>query len=92
MVVIIMILKLLFSGITHTGHVLKTITTDERTRVYGNFALNYKPTEWLNIMGRVTADTYTELREERIAVGSVPQNLVLTWLMKVLDINEQIAM
>lgn len=50
----------------------KNFTTDERTRVYGNFALNYKPTEWLNIMGRVTADTYTELREERLAVGSVP--------------------
>jgi len=50
----------------------KNFTTDERTRVYGNFALNYKPTDWLNIMGRVTADTYSELREERIAVGSVP--------------------
>lgn len=50
----------------------KNFTTDERTRVYGNFALNYKPFEWLSVMGRVTADTYTELREERIAVGSVP--------------------
>jgi TonB-linked SusC/RagA family outer membrane protein len=50
----------------------KNYTTDERTRVYGNFALNYKPFEWLNIMGRVTADTYTELREERLAIGSVP--------------------
>ena len=76
MVVTIMILKLLFSGTTHTGHVIKTYTTDERTRVYGNFALTYKPTEWLSIMGRVTADTYTELREERVAIGSVPQNLV----------------
>src|SRR3990170_7007344 len=50
----------------------KNFTTDERTRVYGNFALNYKPFEWLNVMGRVTADTYTELREERLAIGSVP--------------------
>jgi TonB-linked SusC/RagA family outer membrane protein len=50
----------------------KNYTTDERTRVYGNFALNYKPVEWLNIMGRVTADTYSEIREERVAVGSVP--------------------
>ena len=50
----------------------KNFTTDERTRVYGNFALNYKPVEWLNVMARVTADTYSEIREERVAVGSVP--------------------
>ena len=65
--------KLQYSGITHTGHVIRTFTTDERTRVYGNFALTYKPTDWLSIMGRVTADTYSvNLREERIAIGSVP--------------------
>lgn len=50
----------------------KNFQTDERNRLFGNFALNYKPAEWLNIMARVTADTYTELREERRAVGSVP--------------------
>ena len=50
----------------------KNFETDERTRVYGNFALNYKATDWLSVMGRVTADTYNELREERQAVGSVP--------------------
>jgi TonB-linked SusC/RagA family outer membrane protein len=50
----------------------KNYTTAERTRVFGNFALTYKPFEWLSVMGRVTGDTYTELREERIAKGSVP--------------------
>lgn len=50
----------------------KNFQTDERHRVYGNFALNYQATDWLGIMARVTADTYTELREERRAVGSVP--------------------
>jgi TonB-linked SusC/RagA family outer membrane protein len=50
----------------------KNFQTDERNRVYGNFALNYKASDWLNVMARVTADTYTELREERRAVGSVP--------------------
>lgn len=50
----------------------KNYQTDERSRLFGNFALNYKATDWLNVMGRVTADTYTELREERRAVGSVP--------------------
>ena len=36
------------------------------------FSLNYKANEWLNVMARATMDTYTELREERRAVGSVP--------------------
>lgn len=50
----------------------KNYQTDSRNRLFGNFALNYKATDWLNVMARVTADTYTELREERRAVGSVP--------------------
>jgi TonB-linked SusC/RagA family outer membrane protein len=50
----------------------KNFQSDERDRVYGNFALTYKPADWLDIMARVTADTYRELREERRAVGSVP--------------------
>jgi TonB-linked SusC/RagA family outer membrane protein len=49
----------------------KNYSSDDRTRVYGNFVLNYKATDWLNVMGRVTADTYNEIREERRAVGSV---------------------
>lgn len=50
----------------------KNVTTDERTRMYGNVNLSYQPTEWLNVLARFSADTYTELREERVAVGSVP--------------------
>jgi TonB-linked SusC/RagA family outer membrane protein len=50
----------------------KNFQTDERSRVFGNFSLNYKAAEWLNVMARATMDTYTELREERRAVGSVP--------------------
>jgi outer membrane receptor protein involved in Fe transport len=50
----------------------KNFTSDERNRVYGNFALSYQPLEWLNVLGRISVDTYSELREERVAVGSVP--------------------
>lgn len=50
----------------------KNYQTDERNRVYGNFALNYKANDWLNVMARASLDNYTELREERRAVGSVP--------------------
>ncbi|HKH60675.1 MAG TPA: SusC/RagA family TonB-linked outer membrane protein [Flavitalea sp.] len=44
--------------------------TDTRNRIFGNVALNYKINSWINIMGRVTLDTYQELQEERIAKGS----------------------
>jgi TonB-linked SusC/RagA family outer membrane protein len=43
---------------------------DTRTRVFGNAMLNYKPTDYLNVLGRITMDTYDEFQEERIAVGS----------------------
>ncbi|RXG12624.1 SusC/RagA family TonB-linked outer membrane protein [Leeuwenhoekiella aestuarii] len=45
---------------------------DERNRVYGNVALTYDVTDWFNIVGRVTMDSYDELQEERISVGSNP--------------------
>ncbi len=47
--------------------------TDRRDRWYGNVALNYKVTDWLNVMGRVAMDSYNELQEERVAVGSIGQ-------------------
>jgi len=45
--------------------------TDNRFRYLTNASLNYKATDWLNIMGRVSLDSYDEEHEERIAVGSV---------------------
>jgi len=43
---------------------------DTRDRIFGNASLNYKPTEWLDILGRVTLDNYNEQQQERIAIGS----------------------
>ncbi len=45
--------------------------TDSRFRYYGNANVNYKITDWLNIMGRISLDSYDQLQEERIAVGSI---------------------
>lgn len=56
----------------------KNFQTDERSRVFGNIALSYDMTKWLNVMGRVTVDTYSELREERRAIGSVPTEFGVT--------------
>jgi TonB-linked SusC/RagA family outer membrane protein len=44
---------------------------DERNRMFGNFMLEYKFTDWLSFTGRMATDRYNEVREERIAVGSV---------------------
>ncbi len=44
---------------------------DRRDRIFGNVNLNYKVTDWLNIMGRIGHDTYNELQEERQAIGSI---------------------
>src|SRR5690606_17783871 len=45
---------------------------DGRSRFLGNFELNYKLADWVNVTGRVSTDTYNEQQEERRAVGSVP--------------------
>jgi TonB-linked SusC/RagA family outer membrane protein len=45
--------------------------TDWRNRIFGNTALTYKITNDIDVMGRVSLDTYNELQEERVAVGSI---------------------
>ncbi|MFV0249140.1 MAG: SusC/RagA family TonB-linked outer membrane protein [Tenacibaculum sp.] len=44
--------------------------TDVRNRYYGNTSLNWKVNNWLSILGRFAFDTYSELQEERINLGS----------------------
>jgi TonB-linked SusC/RagA family outer membrane protein len=51
--------------------VYENYETDTRTRIFGNVSLNYNVTDWLNILGRVSVDTYNEFQEERNAVGSI---------------------
>ncbi len=45
--------------------------SDKRNRFIGNMAATYKIADWVNIFGRFSVDTYTELQEERRAVGSI---------------------
>ena len=49
----------------------QSVETDGRDRYFGNVNLTYKPASWLNIVGRVSLDSYSELEEERKALGSV---------------------
>jgi len=45
--------------------------TDNRSRIFGNIALGYDLTDWLNFRAVASTDRFDELQEERIAVGSV---------------------
>ncbi len=44
--------------------------TDTRNRIFGNITLTYELTDWLDVTGRASVDTYSELQEERTAIGS----------------------
>lgn len=46
--------------------------TDSRSRYFGNVGVTYKVTDWLSAQGRVSLDSYDELHEERLAIGSLP--------------------
>ncbi|MGI8638318.1 MAG: TonB-dependent receptor plug domain-containing protein, partial [Segetibacter sp.] len=45
---------------------------DNRSRYFGNVGIVYKINDWLTAQGRVSLDSYDEMQEERIAVGSLP--------------------
>lgn len=53
----------------------KNYEQDERNRLIGYLQTDWKVTNWMNIMGRISVDTYNELQEERKAVGSVAGEL-----------------
>ncbi|WP_017494840.1 SusC/RagA family TonB-linked outer membrane protein [Flavobacterium sp. WG21] len=44
--------------------------TLDRDRFFGNFALSTQITDWFDVTGKGAIDTYSQLQEERIAVGS----------------------
>lgn len=48
---------------------------DSRDRVFGNVGLNYEFTDWFSLLGRVSLDTYSSQREERIDIGSADVSL-----------------
>jgi len=48
----------------------KNYETDKRDRIIGYLQADWKATDYLTFMGRWSIDTYTELQEERKAIGS----------------------
>jgi len=54
---------------------VKNFENDSRGRYFGNVSLNYKITNWLSAQGRISLDSYSELQEERNAIGSISSEL-----------------
>lgn len=50
--------------------VYENYQNDSRSRVFGNVSVKYKFTDWLNIEGRVSLDTYSFIQEERNNKGT----------------------
>lgn len=61
--------------------------TDQRDRFLINGSLNYKITDWVSAMGRVTRDFFTEGIQERTAVGSSDVSGYLTRDRKMSETN-----
>ena len=49
----------------------KNYQTDERNRFIGYSKLDYKIADWITATAKISTDTYSELREERRAFGSI---------------------
>ncbi|WP_281323321.1 SusC/RagA family TonB-linked outer membrane protein [Flavobacterium aestivum] len=49
----------------------KNYQSDERNRFIGYAQLDYKVNNWLSASGKISTDSYAELREERKAAGSL---------------------
>ncbi|MDR7371946.1 SusC/RagA family TonB-linked outer membrane protein [Flavobacterium aquidurense] len=49
----------------------KNYQSDERNRFIGYAQLDYKINNWLSASGKISTDSYAELREERKATGSL---------------------
>ena len=52
----------------------KNYNDDHRNRIFGYSALNYKVNDWISAKAKVSIDSYTEVQNERIAMGSVDQS------------------
>ncbi len=68
------------------------IPEDERNRVFGNVSLDYKFTDWLSANTRISVDHFDELREQRIAIGSVAIPSFSTYSRRFSEFNYDVSL
>ncbi len=68
----------------------KNYQSDTRDRYTGNFGATQKVNNWFNIVGKFAFDSYSEIREERIDVGSADVSDYTVTNRKASEINYDI--
>ncbi len=68
----------------------KNYQSDSRDRYTGNFGATQKVNNWFNIVGKFAFDSYSEIREERIDVGSADVSDYTVTNRKASEINYDI--
>jgi len=72
--------------------VYKNYPEDERNRTIGSWQVDYKITDWLNVLGRATIDHYDFKIEERIANGSFATSYYSKWVQLSTEKNYDVMM
>jgi hypothetical protein len=70
----------------------KNFQDDRRDRVYGFAGLTYDFTDYLSISGKAMLDTYTEIQNERIAVGSVDPSYFSQYTRNFMENNYELML
>jgi len=65
----------------------KNYNDDHRNRIFGYSAANYKLNDWISAKAKVSIDSYTEVQNERIAVGSVDQSKFSSYTRQSQELN-----
>ena len=70
----------------------KSFQDDERNRVFGYVSLDYDFNDWLSMTGRTAVDNYTEVQNERIAVGSVDPSYYSNYTREYTELNADLML
>lgn len=65
----------------------KNYNDDHRNRIFGYTSANYKFNDWLSAKAKVSIDSYTEVQNERIAIGSVDQSKFSSYTRQSQELN-----
>lgn len=70
----------------------KNYSSDGRNRLFGHIATTYQINPWLQLTGRILHDGYSEIREERIAEGSLLQSQYTIDALNVRETNADLIL
>lgn len=71
---------------------LENVPLDDRDRVYGNYSLSYNVNQNLSVTGKIHADLYDFVREDRIASGGLEQDWFSTSQRSRRELNYELGL